>query len=66
MFQIVVERQCGCFKRSDMDANIEMASKDDALLKSIEMRDTMNNDFCSKHKFVVKEEENRFIIAMNG
>ena len=66
MFQIIVERQCGCFKRSDMEANISMDSKDEALLRSIEMRDTMNNDFCAKHKFTVKEEENTFIIAMNS
>ena len=66
MFQIVVERECGCFKRSDMQANITLESKDEALLKSIEMRDIMNNKFCAKHKFTVKEEENTFIIAMNA
>lgn len=65
MFKIIVERQCGCFKRSDMEAEIAVDSKDEALLKSIEMKDTMNNDFCSKHKFSVKEEENTFIITMN-
>ncbi|MFT5659793.1 MAG: hypothetical protein ACI9TV_000420 [Sulfurimonas sp.] len=66
MFKIIVERQCGCFKRSDMEADTTMDSKDEALLKSIEMRDTMNNDFCAKHKFTVKEEDNNFIIAMNA
>lgn len=66
MFKVIVERQCGCFKRSNMEAEISVDSKDEALLKSIEMRDTMNNDFCDKHKFIVKEEENTFIIAMNA
>ncbi len=65
MFKIIVERQCGCFKRSDMEAIISMDSKDEALLKSIEMKDTMNNDFCDKHTFTVEEEDNTFIIAMN-
>lgn len=66
MFKIIVERECGCFKRSDMEASTTMESKDEALLKSIEMRDTMNNDFCEKHTFSVKEVENTFIIAMNA
>ena len=35
MYQIIVERQCGCFKRSQLEASIEMDSKEDALLKSI-------------------------------
>lgn len=48
MFKIIVERECGCFKRSDMNANTELDSKDDALMKAIEMRDIMNNKFCSK------------------
>ena len=65
MFKVIVERQCGCFKRSDMESDLAMDSKDDALLKSIEMRDTMNNKFCAKHKFSVKEEGNTFIITMN-
>lgn len=66
MFQVIVERECGCFKRSDMQANISMDSKDEALLKSIEMKDRMNDNFCSKHKFSVKEEDNTFIIKMNS
>ena len=65
MFKIIVERECGCFKRSDMESNITLDSKDDALLKSIEMCDTMNNKFCDKHKFSVKEESNTFIITMD-
>jgi len=65
MFKIIVDRECGCFKRSDLTNNIEMDSKDDALMKAMEMRDIMNNKFCSKHKFTMKEEGNDFIIAMN-
>ena len=36
MFKIVVEKECGCFKKSDMQNNISMESKDDALLKTLE------------------------------
>jgi len=66
MFKIIVEKECGCFKKSDLNNNIELESKDEALLKTLEMRDTMNDDFCGKHKFKVQEVENNFVIAMEN
>jgi len=51
MFKIIVEKECGCFKKSDMQNNLEFASKDEALLKTLDMRDTMNDGFCGKHNF---------------
>ncbi|MBL4730075.1 MAG: hypothetical protein JKY28_01555 [Sulfurimonas sp.] len=65
MYSIVVEKQCGCFKRSKMESNLVLDSKDDALLKCIEMKDEMNEKFCDKHRFSIKEEENRFVITMD-
>ncbi len=65
MFKIIVEKECGCFKRSDMQNNLEFASKDEALLKTLDMRDTMNGDFCGKHNFKVEEVGNDFVIAMS-
>lgn len=64
MYKIIVEKECGCFKRSELQNNIEMDSKDEALLKTIEMRDIMNNEFCKKHTFEVQERESSFIITM--
>jgi hypothetical protein len=65
MFKIVVEKECGCFRRSSLQNNIEVESKDEALMKSIEMRDTMNEEFCGKHKFKVQEAGDTFVIAMS-
>jgi len=64
MFKIEVEKECGCFKKSSLENGIEVESKDEALLKSLEMRDIMNNDFCGKHSFKVQEADNKFVIAM--
>jgi len=64
MFKIIVERECGCFKRSDFTAYTEVETKDEALLKSIEMKETMNNEFCEKHNFEVQEEGDTFKIVM--
>lgn len=66
MYRIVVERECGCFKRSEIENNITVDSKDDALMKSLEIKDIMNEKFCGKHKFNVREEENTFVIGMNA
>ncbi len=63
MYKIVVANQCGCFKRSDLGNNIKFQSKDEALLKAIEMKNTMNNDFCKKHEFEVQEMYNNFVIS---
>lgn len=63
MFKVIVEQECGCFKRSDLQNGLEIASKDDALLKSIEMRDHMNDEFCGKHSFKVQEAGDSFVIA---
>jgi len=63
MFKVIVEQECGCFKKSSLENGIEMESKDGALLKSLEMRDTMNDDFCGKHTFKVQEVANNFVIA---
>ena len=65
MYTIQIEKECSCFKKSDLVNGLEMASKDGALLKSIEMRDTMNDEFCGKHSFKVQEVGDNFVIAMS-
>ena len=63
MYKIVVANQCGCFKRSDLKNNITFPTKDEALLKAIEMKNMMNKDFCKKHEFEVQEMYNNFVIS---
>ncbi len=63
MFKVIVEKECNCFIKSDFQNGVEIASKDDALMKSIEMRDHMNDEFCGKHEFKVQEAGNNFVIA---
>lgn len=65
MFKIIIEKECSCFKKSNLVNGLEMESKDEALMKSIEMRNFMNDEFCGKHSFKVQEAENSFVIAMN-
>lgn len=63
MYKIIIEKECSCFKKSDLQNNIEMGSKDQALLKALKMKNQMNQEFCRKHDFSVKEKDNNFIIS---
>lgn len=62
MHKVVVQDICGCFKRSDLENNLEFNSKDDALSKAISMKNQMNLEFCKKHDFDLVEHENNFLI----
>ncbi|MFA9373470.1 hypothetical protein [Poseidonibacter sp.] len=63
MYKIVVSNQCACFKKSDLKNNLTFTSKDEALLKAIEMKDFMNKSFCKKHEFDLQEMYNNFVIS---
>lgn len=65
MYRVVVSQRCGCFQRSDLENNLEFSSKDDALLKAIDMRDVMNKDFCGKHEFQLQEMGEHFVISFD-
>ena len=66
MSVINIDRECGCFKRSDLENNLSFESKDDAMLKALEMVNRMNEKFCRKHKFTLTENGTDFSISMNG
>ncbi|XPV68911.1 MAG: hypothetical protein ACNI25_16630 [Halarcobacter sp.] len=63
MFTIKVEKECGCFKKSTLDNNLQIESKDDALSKAIEMKNQMNDEFCGKHDFDLVEFNDNFVIT---
>ncbi|MGB5919022.1 MULTISPECIES: hypothetical protein [unclassified Arcobacter] len=63
MHNIQVEHVCGCFKRSDLESNLQIENKDDALAKAMAMTTTMNEDFCGKHDFQLVEDNNNFVIS---
>ena len=65
MFKIIVEKECSCFVKSDFQNGIELESKDDALMQSIEMKNQMNEEFCGKHEFKVQEAGKNFVISFD-
>jgi len=65
MYKVYVEKECGCFKKSDYTNNMSFDSKDNALLQAQEMSKEMNETFCGKHEFSVIEEQDSFKITVN-
>ena len=65
MNTIIVEKECGCFKRSVYENNASFASKDEALIQANLMVNHMNEKFCQKHEFEVSENGVNFMIAVN-
>jgi len=64
MFTVEVEKECGCFRKSDLQNHQRFEDKDQALSHAIEMAQKMNEEFCQKHEFRVMEEGERFKIAV--
>lgn len=64
MFNVKIEKECGCFKRSGMPSIKAFENKDDALIEAQEWAAEMNETFCKKHRFAIAEEGNDLIIKM--
>jgi len=65
MFTINIDKECGCFKKSAYDNNMEFQNKDDALIQAKLMESYMNQKFCQKHLFTLREDGQHFNIAMS-
>jgi hypothetical protein len=66
MFTINVDKECGCFKKSDLENNKSFESNDDALIEAQSMVNQMNDEFCGKHNFTFTENGSTFNISMNS
>ena len=66
MYTVSIDRECGCFKRSELENNATFENNDDALIKAQSMVNHMNDKFCGKHGFSLSENGNSFEISMNA
>jgi len=64
MYSVTIEKQCGCFKKSDMPATKNFENRDDALIEAKAWADEMSETFCKKHTFSVVEDGENFIIRL--
>jgi hypothetical protein len=64
MFNVKIEKECGCFKRSGMESIKTFENKDDAMIEATAWAEEMNETFCQKHNFVIIEEGSDLIIKV--
>lgn len=64
MFNVRIEKECGCFKRSGMPTLKVFDNKDDALVEAQDWAQEMNETFCRKHHFAVVEAGNDLLIKV--
>jgi hypothetical protein len=64
MVKVHIEKECGCFKKSDYANGQNYTNKNDALLHANLMKNYMNQNFCKKHIFALEEKENEIIITV--
>lgn len=64
MHKVIIEQQCGCFKRSGETAEKTFEDKDSALIHANAWKDEINDTYCGKHRFSVIEQGNDFFITM--
>lgn len=64
MFNVKMEKECGCFKRSGMESVKTFDNKDDAMIEAAQWVEEMNETFCQKHNFSIIEEGNDLIIKV--
>lgn len=62
--KVIVEKQCGCFKKSGEAPIREFDNKDDALIGANAWKDEMNETFCDKHRFDVVESGDDLVITV--
>jgi len=64
MITLKMEKQCGCFKKSDFLAEQTFETKEEALKEALAMCEDMNETFCQKHNFSVEENGEEIVIKM--
>ena len=55
MYTVHMERECGCFKRSEYESKKSFETQQEAYNYSNILAELMNEDFCGKHQFVAEK-----------
>lgn len=55
MFTVTVEKECGCFKKSEYQKEKSFEKQQDAYMYSKALEELMNEEFCKKHLFFAQK-----------
>ncbi|MBN2816610.1 MAG: hypothetical protein JXQ67_07995 [Campylobacterales bacterium] len=65
MYTVHMERECGCFQRSEFESQKSFENQQDAYNYANIAAEIMSEDFCGKHIFVAQKiDGNDFVIRM--
>ena len=64
MVYLIIEKQCGCVKKSSYNIIQSFDSMGKAIDEAKIMCEDMNKNFCLKHKFYYEKNQNNIIIKM--
>ena len=65
MYTVYMERECGCFKKSEYESEKEFENQQDAYNYAHIVAEFMNEDFCQQHLFTAfKTEDDNFVIGV--
>jgi len=62
MYEVKVDRECGCLKKSDLTNNQDFDSAEEAQKEATRMMEVIDKTFCAKHNFVLTQEPLGFTI----
>ncbi|PHS40992.1 MAG: hypothetical protein COB07_03090 [Sulfurovum sp.] len=67
MYTVQIERECGCFKKSEYQSKKTFDNQQDAYNYANIVTEFMNEDFCQTHLFTAcKTEDNQFVIGVSS
>ncbi|HIP19867.1 MAG TPA: hypothetical protein EYG70_01945 [Sulfurimonas sp.] len=62
MYTIEIEKECACFKKSDIKNNMEFETREDMINKARVIECLMNQNFCMTHYFQAVDYNDKVII----
>ncbi len=65
MYTIEMEKECGCFKKSNFENNLSFETREDMINKARVLECLMNQQFCMKHFFEAVDYGEKIIIHVS-
>ncbi len=62
-YTVRIEHECGCFKKSGFENNLQYEDKNDAHMKAKILECRMNQEFCHTHYFEAEDRGNEIVIT---
>lgn len=65
MYTVKIQNECDCFKKSNLKNNISFPTQTGAVMGAMKILNQMNSTFCEKHNFVLQQNDESFVIALD-